>query len=97
MAHTSTEGKGFAFITGSAQRIGKAIALCLAKDRFNIALNDIPDKAAQLEEGESEIRALGRKVRSFVGDVSDKESVKSMIGQAVKYFGPNLDVFVALG
>ncbi|KAF5390034.1 hypothetical protein D9757_003881 [Collybiopsis confluens] len=92
--------KGFAFITGSAQGIGKAIAVSLAKEGFDIGLNDVPSKLAQLKEVEQEIQAVGgggegRKTGIFPGDVSDEESVKGMIEQAVEHFGPRLDVFVA--
>ncbi|KIK54411.1 hypothetical protein GYMLUDRAFT_904630 [Collybiopsis luxurians FD-317 M1] len=89
------DSKGFAFITGSAQGIGKAIALRLAKDGFDIAINDIPSKNAQLKDVEKEIQVLGRKTGIFAGDVSNEESVKGMIEGAVKHFGSNLDVFVA--
>ncbi|KIK70240.1 hypothetical protein GYMLUDRAFT_236652 [Collybiopsis luxurians FD-317 M1] len=87
--------KGFAFITGSAQGIGKAIALKLAQDGYDIALNDIRTKSVELKDVENEIQALGRKSAAFVGDVSDEESVRSIIERAVKYFNSNLDVFVA--
>ncbi|KIK70271.1 hypothetical protein GYMLUDRAFT_549144 [Collybiopsis luxurians FD-317 M1] len=90
-----TETKGFAFVTGAAQGIGKAIALKLADDGFDIALNDLPSKIGQLKEVEQEVQTLGRKTGVFLGDVSDEEVVKDMIGEAVKHFGPGLDVFIA--
>ncbi|KAF5390031.1 hypothetical protein D9757_003882 [Collybiopsis confluens] len=96
------DSKGFAFITGSAQGMGKAIALRLARDGFDIALNDVLSKVEQLKEVEREVQAVvgdggegGRKTGVFPGDVSDEESVKDMIAQAVEHFGPRLDVFVA--
>ncbi|KIK70274.1 hypothetical protein GYMLUDRAFT_187995 [Collybiopsis luxurians FD-317 M1] len=87
--------KGFAFVTGSAQGIGRAIALKLAADGFDVALNDIPSKIEQLREVEREAQAFERKTGIFVGDVSDEKSVKDMIDEAVKHFGPDLDIFVA--
>ncbi|KAE9396454.1 NAD(P)-binding protein [Gymnopus androsaceus JB14] len=76
-----SQSKGVALITGSAQGIGKAIALRLASRC----------KVEQLEDVVKEIQALGRKSGVFVGDVSDEESVKSMIQETVKHLG-SLDV-----
>ncbi|KAF9069468.1 hypothetical protein BDP27DRAFT_1363309 [Rhodocollybia butyracea] len=89
-----SDKKGFAFITGSSQGIGKAIALRLAADGFDIALNDLPSKLEQLKDVEKEIQALQRKTGIFVGDVSNEDSVKSVIESAVKQLG-SLDVCVA--
>jgi len=89
-----SESKGVALITGSSQGIGRAIALRLAADGFDIALNDIPSKAEQLEVVAKEIRAIGRRSGVFTGDVSDENSVKGMIEGTVKHLG-SLDVCVA--
>ncbi|KAG2117049.1 uncharacterized protein F5147DRAFT_670873 [Suillus discolor] len=52
--------KGIALITGSAQGIGRSIALRLARDGFNVALNDLPNKDAKLEVVANQIESLGR-------------------------------------
>ncbi|KAF5390029.1 hypothetical protein D9757_003884 [Collybiopsis confluens] len=89
------ESKGFAIITGSAQGIGRSIALKLAEDGFDIALNDIQSQIARLKEAEDDIQKLGRRCSIFVGDISNEEFVKGMIQEAASHFGSKLDVFVA--
>ncbi|KXN87102.1 3-oxoacyl-[acyl-carrier-protein] reductase FabG [Leucoagaricus sp. SymC.cos] len=84
---------GVALVTGAARGIGRAIALQLAKDGFNIALNDIghQDELATLRD---EIKALGRDSIECFADVSKEAEVKSMVDQTVEKLG-SLDVMVA--
>lgn len=86
--------KGIALITGSAQGIGRSIALRLARDGFDIALNDVPVKSEQLAAVASEVEALGRKACIVIADVTIEEEVKNMITDAVKELS-GLDVMVA--
>ncbi|KAG1739901.1 uncharacterized protein EDB91DRAFT_1248661 [Suillus paluster] len=86
--------KGIALITGSAQGIGRSIALRLAQDGFDIALNDVPTKGPQLESVATEIKSLGRQVCIVPADVSVDEQVKEMVDAAVTKLG-GLDVMVA--
>jgi len=83
--------KGIALITGSAQGIGRGIALRLARDGFDIALNDVPNKGTQLESVATEIKSLGRQVCVVPADVSANEQVKEMVHGAVTKLG-GLDV-----
>ncbi|KAG1745705.1 hypothetical protein EDB19DRAFT_459201 [Suillus lakei] len=83
-----------ALITGSAQGIGRGIALRLARDGFNVALNDLPHKDAKLELVAAEIESLGRQVCVVPADVTVNKQVKEMVYDAVKKLG-GLDVMVA--
>ncbi|KAI0072216.1 NAD(P)-binding protein [Panus rudis PR-1116 ss-1] len=83
-----------ALITGSAQGIGKGIALRLAQEGIYIALNDIPQKQAELDLLVSEINAMGSKAISVPADVSNEEQVKAMIQKTVDSLG-SLDIMVA--
>lgn len=49
-----------AFVSGAGRGIGKAIAIRLAKDGFDVAVNDISASVSALEETASEIRKIGR-------------------------------------
>jgi acetoin reductase-like protein len=86
--------KGIALITGSAQGIGRSIALRLARDGFDIALNDLPTKDAKLESVATEIESLGRQVCVIPADVTVDKQVKGMVDDAVTKLG-GLDVMVA--
>ncbi|KAJ6482561.1 NAD-binding protein [Mycena sanguinolenta] len=86
--------KGVALVTGAAQGIGRSIALRLAEDGFDVAVNDISDKSADLETLVEEIQQKQRKSSKHVADVSQEESVKEMVAGVVKAHG-GLDVMVA--
>lgn len=80
-----------ALITGSAQGIGRGIALRLAKDGANIALVDLQkDKLTTVAK---EIEALGRKVTTFSADVSDRDQVYAAIDHAEATLG-GFDIMV---
>ena len=80
-----------AFITGAAQGIGKAIALRLANDGFDVALNDIPAKEKELNSVQRQIIEAGKQALICLGDVSIETDVISMVQLTVQRFG-SLDV-----
>lgn len=85
---SASTSEGIALITGSSQGIGKAIAIRLASDGFEIAINDIPAKSLTLEATQKEIQELtGKRALICVGDVSVEEEVKGMIEEVVKSLG----------
>lgn len=79
--------KKIAFVTGSAQGIGRGIALKLAGDGFDVAVADLEP---QREKGESvvkEIVALGRTAVFVPIDVSDKSAFDAAVDEAVSALG----------
>ena len=80
-------------ITGSAQGIGRAIALRFAKAGAKIALNDIEAQKENLEKVKKEIEELGSEAKYYFADVSKYEEVERMIKEIEKDFG-KLDVLV---
>ncbi len=81
-----------AIVTGSAQGIGAAIALRLANDGYNIAINDLPVQMPKLEEVRKQILSQGVRCEIYTGDVSDEDAVKNMVEEVVKEFHDGLDV-----
>lgn len=83
-------------ITGSSRGIGKAIALRLAKEGFDIALHfhSNVDAAKQTEQ---EILALGRQVSLLQFDVADRQTVKQAIEQDISKYGAYYGVVLNAG
>ncbi|KAJ7040933.1 hypothetical protein C8F04DRAFT_185498 [Mycena alexandri] len=86
--------QGVALVTGAAQGIGRAIALRLAEDGFDVAVNDIASNSENLDTLVDEIQKKGRTSSKCIADVSQEEAVKDMVEQVVKDHG-GLDVMVA--
>lgn len=84
---TSTTSKGAAIVTGAAQGIGKAIALRLAADGYDIAINDIPAQLPKLEALSTEIQALGRKTTIVPADVAEEAAVEKMVNDVASALG----------
>ena len=82
-----------AIITGSARGIGAAIALRLAKDGFDIALNDVSEAMFEGNDIVEQIRALGVQCEVFICDVSNHDSVKETVSEIKERF-KTIDVLV---
>lgn len=76
-----------AIVTGSSRGIGKAIALRLARDGYDVCINDIEANRAGCEEVAKEIRGMGRKACVATADVSKITEVQAMIETSVKELG----------
>ncbi|MFT8640154.1 MAG: (S)-acetoin forming diacetyl reductase [Bifidobacterium sp.] len=77
--------KEVAFITGSAQGIGEAIARRLVKDGFAVAIADLNLELA--EKVAQSINDDGGEAEAFKVDVSDREGVRKAIEEAAEKLG----------
>ena len=82
-----------ALVTGSSRGLGKAIAIELAKNGYDIVVNYARSKTAALETVK-EIEALGQKALLIRANVGDMEKLKAMFETIREEFG-RLDVFVS--
>lgn len=76
-----------ALVTGSARRIGRAIALDLAQAGFDIGLH-CSGSRADAEDAATAIRALGRRAVVLAADLSREEQVADLMAQAATALGP---------
>jgi NAD(P)-dependent dehydrogenase (short-subunit alcohol dehydrogenase family) len=81
-----------ALVTGASRGIGKAIALALAGEGADVALN-CSKSVAEAEGVAREIEALGRRATVVQADVANKAAVNEMIQKVVAGFG-RIDILV---
>jgi len=79
-----------ALVTGAARGIGRAIALRLAGDGLDVAVNDA-SSSPELDGLVREIESKGRRSLAVPGDVSLEPEVEKTVGKVVQDLG-SLDV-----
>jgi 3-oxoacyl-[acyl-carrier protein] reductase len=85
------EGKA-ALVTGASRGIGRVVALALAKEGADVAVN-CSASITEAKEVTQEIIKLGRRSFSIKADVADKAAVEKMVTEVVKQFG-SIDILV---
>ena len=81
-----------ALITGATRGIGKQIAITLAKQGYNIALNYRKENE-ELENTKKEIEEIGVQVLAVKGDVANFEDCEKFVKQTIERF-EQIDVLV---
>jgi len=81
-----------ALVTGASRGIGRAIALELAKNGVNVAVN-YAGSQARAEEVVAELKNLGVNAVAIQADVSNGEAVQAMVKEVLDTFG-SIDILV---
>ena len=75
-----------ALVTGGAVRVGRAIALELARCGAHIVVNYNASEAPA-EQTRQDIEALGRQALPFKADIAQAAQVQAMVDAAIGRFG----------
>ena len=81
-----------ALVTGSGQNIGRAIAIDLARDGFNVVVNGLTNREAA-DETARMVEAEGAKALVAMGDTGTRDGCAGMVRAGVEAFG-RIDVMV---
>ncbi|RDI47492.1 3-oxoacyl-[acyl-carrier-protein] reductase [Falsibacillus pallidus] len=81
-----------ALVTGGSRGIGREIALEMAREGANVAVN-YAGSEAKANEVVDEIKAMGREAIAIQCNVADSEQVSDMVKQTISAFG-SLDILI---
>ncbi|HEX8404528.1 MAG TPA: SDR family oxidoreductase [Duganella sp.] len=84
---TSQDSARVALVTGAGRRIGRAIALGLARAGWDVAVHYRASRDEALEVA-AEIVALGRRAVTLQCDLSDEAAVRALLPRAIAALGP---------
>jgi NAD(P)-dependent dehydrogenase (short-subunit alcohol dehydrogenase family) len=80
-------------ISGSSRGLGRALALDLARHGASLVINSRSTSARDLEDTERQLKSMRSPVLSVIADISKREDVERLAGEALARFG-RVDVLV---
>ena len=86
------EGKAV-LITGGDSGIGRAVAVCFAKEGANVMIQHLPDEQEDAQVTLAAIEAAGRKGFAVAGDLSDEAFCSELVEAALEKLG-KIDILV---
>lgn len=75
-----------AVVTGGSRGIGRAVAVALAKQGWNVCFSYVANAAAA-EETAASVKAAGGRALAVKADVANREDIKRLFETAIKAFG----------
>jgi NAD(P)-dependent dehydrogenase (short-subunit alcohol dehydrogenase family) len=87
MPHTASNPAPVALVTGAGRRIGRAIALALAADGWDVAVH-FHRSRTEAREVVTQIEALGRRAVALACDLGDEAQVRQLLPAALEALGP---------
>lgn len=81
-----------ALVTGAARRVGRVIALDLARHGFDVAVH-FHRSEADAQDVVQAARDLGARAQAFAANLSDEAAASALVPDVVRYFGA-LDALV---
>lgn len=81
-----------ALITGAARRVGRELALSLARQGYDIALH-YHHSHDEAQATLAEIQAMGRQAQTFAFDLNDVDKIDPWLQEITKHF-PSLELLV---
>ena len=84
------EGK-VAIVTGAGRGLGRGIALCLAEEGADIAVNSLHEETTN--KTAADVKALGRKALAIVADLTESAQIARVVQETLKTFG-KIDILV---
>lgn len=83
----TTASSPVALVTGSGKRLGRAMALALAEDGFDVALH-CHRSVREAESLRGEIESIGRRAAVVAGDLAEPDRIASIVEDARNALGP---------
>ncbi len=82
-----------ALITGGDSGIGRAVAIAFAREGADVAINYLPEEAADAREVADLVRAEGRRVALLPGDITSAAFCRQLVADTMLRLG-GLDILV---
>ena len=82
-----------ALITGGDSGIGRAVALCFAKEGADILFTCLPEENEDVQDTVKLVEATGRRCVALPGDIRQKAFCQHLVDQTVSNFG-RIDILV---
>jgi NADP-dependent 3-hydroxy acid dehydrogenase YdfG len=92
IGHGKLQGRA-ALITGADSGIGRAVALCFAKEGAEILFTHLPEEQNDAEETIRLIESAGGSVVAIPGDIRQKSFCEKLVDETVRQYG-RIDILV---